>query len=588
MKLQLIIIVFWVQFHMLILVNCTSNRSSQLQLGYNEYGNEGCPTWTYNYTSNGSTFCKCGYGSDSVITCDQSSLKVEISKCYCMTYSEKYEDEVMGICAYNCYLNTRDQKYYDVPKNTSLLNNATCGIYNRQGQMCSWCLEGYGVSVYSYEFYCAKCTEYEYNWLKYVVIAYLPLTLFYLVIVCFKISVVKSLLIAYVLVGQLTTTLQVAHLIDTRRLYFRGHSRLGRVVGIRIYFTICGIWNLDFGRSLYEPFCLHPHLSTHQVEVLNYCIAFYPLLLILITYILVKLHDNYRLVVFIWKPFYRCIRCFQKEWNIKSSIIDAFASFLFLSNAKLLNVSFDLISVPITLWTTNATRIPISYTYTNCSMEYLGREHVPYFVLGLVVILVFNVVPILLLCFYPFHWFQKCLRSCSLRSLSLHIFMDAFQGCYKTKPRDYRSLASLPLIITLLNFIVFYLTTNAFYFTILGYMLVLLSFVILVCRPYKKEHHNYINSFIYISISFVAFSYNRSVALIRSDHAYLQLLYSIIQSSHTILTAVPTLLIIFVLAARLVRTLREKVCHRLSTALTDSHREYLTREDDLLLPATSN
>lgn len=150
---------------------------------------------------------------------------------------------------------------------------------------------------------------------------------------------------------------------------------------------------MDFGRSLYEPFCLHPSLSTHHIIALDYLVAVYPLLLILLTYLLVKLHDNYRLVVIIFKPFYCCIRCIQKEWNIKASLIDVFATFILLSNVKLLNVSFDLISVPVTLRNITGHRLPQQYTYTNGSVEYLGKEHHPYFALGVIVIMVFNVLP---------------------------------------------------------------------------------------------------------------------------------------------------------------------------------------------------
>ena len=429
-------------------------------------------------------------------------------KCYCMTYSSLHNTTLVGSCMYTCrqdlYL-----IYYRVPKSLQQLNNATCGPHKRQGQLCSYCWDGHAPSVYSYDHYCANCTAYKQNWIKYLSAAYLPVTLAYLVILCFRVNIARSFLYAHVLTSQLMTTKQVASLLDVDRLHtaqagVNVHHYSQQVAMFKAIFTTFGIWNLDFGRLLYKPFCLHPDLTMHQVIALDYLIAVYPLLLILLTYLLVKLHDSYRLAVLLWKPFHWCIRRIQKEWNVKASLIDVFATFLLLSNVKLLNVSFDLISVPLTLWEYTGSAIPTTYTYLNGSLEYLGKEHLPYFVLGVTVITVFNVLPILLLCLYPFRWFQRCLNHCSLSSASLHIFMDAFQGCYKTSPRDYRQMASLPLIAMLLNFIAFSSAPNYNAFALLGYIMGIVCFVVVLCRPYKKNNDVY--GFTYLASSFLSFS----------------------------------------------------------------------------------
>ena len=77
------------------------------------------------------------------------------------------------------------------------------------------------------------------------------------------------------------------------------------------------------------------------------------------------------------------------------SLIHVSATFLLLSNAKIVNLSFSLISVPNTLYNRYGTAIPTKYTFYNGSMEYLGHDYLPYFVLGLIVIAIFNVLPLL-------------------------------------------------------------------------------------------------------------------------------------------------------------------------------------------------
>ena len=68
---------------------------------------------------------------------------------------------------------------------------------------------------------------------------------------------------------------------------------------------------------------------------------------------------------------------------------------------------------------------------------------------------VFAILPTLLMLLYPTRTFQKCLNCCGLRCLPLHIFMDAFQGCYKNGTdgtRDYRYFAGLYLLFRFLTF----------------------------------------------------------------------------------------------------------------------------------------
>ena len=210
-----------------------------------------------------------------------------------------------------------------------------------------------------------------------------------------------------------------------------------------------GIWNLDFFRLLYEPFCVNPKMTTLQVLALDYAIAVYPLLLIVITYSLTELHDhNFRLIVWLWKPFHRCFVCFRREWNIKNSLIDAFCTFLLLSYFKFLSVSFDLL-VPVSVFNVHGETSKKRYLFFDGSVEYFGPEHLPFGILALAVFLVFNILPLVLLCLYPCQCFQRCLNYCRIRCQALHIFMDSFQGCYKNRTSntyDCRWFAALYLV----------------------------------------------------------------------------------------------------------------------------------------------
>ena len=52
----------------------------------------------------------------------------------------------------------------------------------------------------------------------------------------------------------------------------------------------------------YPYFCLHPDLNILHVISLDFAVALYPFVLILLTYLLIRVYDsNYRLVVWAWK-----------------------------------------------------------------------------------------------------------------------------------------------------------------------------------------------------------------------------------------------------------------------------------------------
>ena len=173
-----------------------------------------------------------------------------------------------------------------------------------------------------------------------------------------------------------------------------------------------------------------------------------------ITYLLVELHDhNFRMIVHVllWKPFHKCFFHFRRQWNIRTSLIDAFATFLLLSYVKFLSVSADIL-IPVHTYTLTSSGEMYSkmYLYSDATLEYFGKEHLQYGIVAVVVILVFVISPLLLLCLYPCQCFQRCLNHCRLQCHVLHTFMDAFNGDYKdgtNGTHDCRYFAAVYLLV---------------------------------------------------------------------------------------------------------------------------------------------
>ena len=66
---------------------------------------------------------------------------------------------------------------------------------------------------------------------------------------------------------------------------------------------------------------------------------------LLLSYILILL--NYRVIKLVWNSFQTLFSLFRRNWDIRTSVIDAFATFSFLSYVKFLSVSFDLLTPTI-------------------------------------------------------------------------------------------------------------------------------------------------------------------------------------------------------------------------------------------------
>ena len=242
----------------------------------------------------------------------------------------------------------------------------------------------------------------------------------------------------------------------------------------------------------YTPFCLHPNTSTLQVLSLDYIIAAYPLALIIFTYTLVRLHyHNCRLVVWLWRSFISCFARCRRQWDIQNSLVDAFATFLLLSYVKYLSVSFDIL-MPTFSWDVELKLQP-PVLYYDGTVEYFGLVHLPYALLSLAVLFVFTFLPILLLCLYPCHCFQRFLNRYHLSSPAFHTFMDTFQGGFKdgtNGTRDCRYFAALYLIFRVVLYLSLGISIVTFEISMINFVHLVAVVALLIFQPYKESIYN--------------------------------------------------------------------------------------------------
>ena len=201
-------------------------------------GSYDCSPWSYCDSNDGT--CKCYRNNEDIFKCDIHGNRYSILTCYCLTLSVKMNTTEVGLCMYNCYHLGKTKfnievAYSTLPNNISDLNDAMCGRYNRTGTLCGDCVSSTYLRAYSYDLYCTNCVGDWSNWIKYIVVAYVPLTIFYIVVLLFKINIPSSRLQGYVLFCQIFSSP-----IILRPLIFL-RSQTG-TEEMEVFGTLYGIW----------------------------------------------------------------------------------------------------------------------------------------------------------------------------------------------------------------------------------------------------------------------------------------------------------------------------------------------------------
>ncbi len=472
--------------------------------------------WQYCNETDGR--CHCGKTLYNIIHCAPYQV-TSVLTCHCVTYDKTSGLTEIGSCIYQCQSilkeGREDPIYLSLPKNVSELNANVCEPFNRNGTLCGKCKDGFHPLAYSFNMSCVSCQDSKSNWWKFLLVAFLPLTFFYFIILFLKINIASSNLYGFVYYSQATVMPALARLI----LLLSNDKPIGMLA--RLTSVLYGIWNLDFFRSLNLGICLGT--DTLQTLALNLIVGVYPLLLMVLSYLLIALYDrNFRLLKILWKPFQAVFVHFCRNWEIRTSIIDSFATFFLLSNVNILSASCDLLA-PVTVHQINsAGQLTHSRRlFYDATIVYFGDRHLPYAILAIVVGVLFVVFPILLLILYPLRCFQKFLNLFPFRWYILHTFMDSFQGCYKngTEPgtRDCRWFASMFFILRFLIIIIGGVSMSSSFFPISSILYTLFVVLLIGTQPFKTSvsHYTTINA---IFLLLIALLYASITGMLEADN----------------------------------------------------------------------
>ena len=493
-----------------------------------------CPPGFTSIQANGeygkeSQVCKCAldhtenyYGS--YVRCYNREFRSEILRGAWMGEVNGTEGLLVGQYAYT-RMEHSDKEYIDLPSDLNELNALFCNDSHRTGVLCGSCKSGYGPSVTASE--CVKCDiSADYGWFIYILVIFVPITLFFCLIFVFSMSITFGPLNAFIFFAQMITTaikVNADGMIKFSSLANDNNSTKWVMSAVHdLYDVLYSVWNLDFFYPWIPPFCISPNINTLTMNSLSYLSALYPLLLLVGLSFAVNLYNRgVGPCVTLMRPFHRCLARLRGRLNLRHPVAGGIATFVLISYTKFNLISLRLLT-PTPLMNVSGHRV-VNVMYIDGDIEFGSTESAPYIILAVTFFIIFGVIPPFLLVLPSIlNALSRLTHNRLLHRLQpsgkLLEFLEVFHGCYKDGTNDTfdcRWFASLYFCFRIVALVI----STASNTWLQQYCLQTLFF--LVCafmfaafRPYKREWINVIDSGFFLILTAVTAlsSYNLSLA----------------------------------------------------------------------------
>lgn len=453
------------------------------------------PGFVFNRNASAST-CVCSTTTsrkryEGITQCDLQKFQALLSKGF---WAGCYQGELLtaecplGYCRYV----PGDEAYLPLNKTCQALDTFLCGDRKRTGLLCGNCLKNYTVFYHSRRYLCAECKHNHLGWLFYILSELLPLTLLFLVITSFNISLTSGAANGFILFAQVLDFFEVNSL---------GTFTLPDGVNTltSIYQFIFGIFNLDFFRFDELSFCLWSRATVLDVLVFKYITTAFALGLILGLIVLFRVLPNRFCLVHI--PLRN------------TSVIHGITAFLIVSYAQCAKVSFQLLSQTELMG--KGVKGARKVVLLSGTTEFFSKEHLPYAIPAIFVLLFFCTLPPLLLLVYPATQrilaspradkVNQCLEYAACRRIlpmrNLKPILDSFQGCYKD---NFRFFAGVYFIYRLVFAAAFAFPNDAieFYFSLEVVVIVMLA-LHAITQPYIKRLYNVVDTLLFADLAVI-------------------------------------------------------------------------------------
>ena len=406
----------------------------------------------------------------------------------------------------------------------------SCAPSNRTGTLCGRCDGGTSVAVTDpWSFLCVsddQCSPL--NCFLYFLAEFGSLTAMFLFVYVFGINVAAPYSFGYVTFAQVIPLYTLNILRTTRDSTVAFNTT-------KFLLSLYSMWSLEVFSLFVPPLCCITNITNMDVIALKYIGAVYPLLLVLGSYLLLKLHQwNVTPIVFLSWPF----RAFFQRVRIEmdsTSLLKTFCTFVSLAFVKISIISLMLIADE-DIKTESGELVGRVLLYDG-TVALWGPDHAPHAIVAIFVLAVFFFLPCLVLILYPLCNVQKHLGvcGCSSRYIQyLSAFMEVFYGHFKDGTggsRDYRCLGGMQFIFKFLLFLTILIGPTKINeepnFFVLQIGAMFWTLLILVLQPYKNENHAKFEAgiMLYISMTMSVGIYTDNVLTDVPQYTFFALLF---------------------------------------------------------------
>lgn len=430
-----------------------------------------------------------------IVSCT-SQREVQLSPLMCVTSTTDNNDTFIGgECPF-----TGQSTQLQLLNTTNIMNinDEVCGKANRSGKLCGKCADGYGLAINTFGLDCINGTLcHIYNWGIHFTIEFIVLTTFLLLVLVLNIKATAECATVFILFAQVISL--PINLVTVQRdwavVVKKNDETTPRVLSWLVD-LVYGIWSLRVPSGIIR---LCPSVNTTSLEAfsIQFATAFYPLLLTVLIYFLIRLHQRgFKPVSLLWSPFRACCLRFRRRIDPKSTIVDTFATFVLLSYTKFTHISLIILApTPIYNITGDVQYHALLY---DARIKYFSEQHMWYAILAITILVIFVVPLPLLLFFYSTRVFQKTLHCMHMNSHALTLFINAFQSGYKDgseggegKTIDCRFFAGINFLVRISIFTIYTFISNYFIlYTVLLIIVSIYAALLIIFQPYKRQLFN--------------------------------------------------------------------------------------------------
>ena len=399
----------------------------------------------------------------------------ENGKMLCTTYCP------YGFCSYH----QMDPKanVHPLPTNSAKLETMTCGP-NRRGAVCSLCADGHTVYFHSWRYKCGREELCHYGWLLYFLTEFLPLIVFYIIILYFNVSFTHGNLHCFVFFAQVLSALNINA---------NGSVKYKYITDILhdISFFIYGPLNLNFFTLEPLSFCLWEGATVIHMMVMKCVTVVLAFLLVFLTILLTRCRVTNRLLQY---------------YTPNSILIHGISTFVIICYSQIAYVTFHILTY-FCLYSTNYHCEERVVNYMGY-MVYFHGDHLKYAIPAVFVAIFFIVLPPLMLLIYPLLF--KLLGLCNLSESGIAVtlsrlmpiqLLDSFQGSFKDNFRFFSGLYFLYRAIILCAYA--YCSTLLQFYAVIQLQLLLMIALHSLVQPYKERKHNITDALLFTNLAII-------------------------------------------------------------------------------------